>query len=123
MPLLPQSATAVTVAALVLWIVFFVGSIKVSRHTFWLVESHRYPRIFGLFPIALLGIMFFSQFCFRLAPSIAWEWIGLGCVMTAVPVLLTAETVTQVFQQCTGDLVRPLPWSIIAPTLLACFFV
>lgn len=118
MPFLPQTTTASVGAALALWGVFFIGSIKVSRHTFWLIESHHYPRIFGFFPIALLGALFFSLFCFRLAPLIAWEWIGLGCVMTAIPVLLTADTVTGVFQQRTGNLVRPLPWSIIAPTLL-----
>lgn len=119
LPFLPQSTTAATLSALALWGVFFIGSIKVSRHTFWLVESHHYPRIFGFFPIALLGTLFFSLFCFRLAPSIAWEWIGLGCVMTAIPVLLTADTVAGVFQQRTGNLVRPLPGSIIAPIFLA----
>jgi len=42
-------------AALVLWIVFAAGVVKVNRHVFWLTEQHRQPRICGFFPILLLG--------------------------------------------------------------------
>ena len=41
-----------------LWAVFLIGSIKVNRHVFWLVEHHESPRILGFFPIMLLGGQF-----------------------------------------------------------------
>ena len=104
--------------ALVLWAVFAVGSVKVNRHVFWLTEEHRTPRIFGFFPILLLGSQFLLLFVLHAPHQIGLDWFGLGLVLTAIPVLLTADTVAKVFQQRTGDLVRPLPWAIIGPMAL-----
>lgn len=101
--------------AIVLWAVFAAGTVKVNRHVFWLTEEHRAPRIFGFLPIALLGGQFLGLFAVHAAPYVALPWMGFGCVLVAIPVLLTADTVARVFQQRTGDLVRPLPWSIVLP--------
>ena len=43
------------------------------------------------------------------------DWIGFGCVLTAIPILATADSLARVFEQRTGGLVRPLPWSILTP--------
>ncbi len=104
-------------AALFLWMVFAAGTIKVNRHVFWLGEEHRLPRIFGFFPILLLGIQFLTLFAF-LAPGVPLPWMGFGLVLTAIPVLMTADALAQVFEQRTGNLVRPLPWSLVLPTLV-----
>ena len=101
--------------ALALWAVFAAGSVKVNRHVFWLIEEHRAPRIFGFFPILFLGTQFLMLFALHAPQKISLDWIGFGCVLTAIPVLLTADAVARVFQQRTGDLVRPWPWSIIGP--------
>jgi hypothetical protein len=103
------------VASFVLYLVFVAGSVKVNRHVFWLAEEHHAPRVLGFFPIALLGGQFLSLFAANFAMQVPPQWLGLGCVLVAVPVLLTADTVARVFQQRTGDLVRPLPWSIVLP--------
>jgi hypothetical protein len=103
--------------ALVLWAVFALGSTKINRHVFWLAEEHSAPRIFGFFPIALLAAQFLTIYAINFASRIPLEWLGFGCVLVAVPVLLTADSVARVFQQRTGDVVRPLPWSIVIPLL------
>lgn len=103
------------IASVALWSVFAVGAVKVNRHVFWLTEEHRKPRIFGFFPILLLGGQFLLVFATNFAADIDSEWFGLGCVLVAIPVLLTADTVAKVFQQRTGDLVRPIPWPIMLP--------
>ena len=104
--------------ALVFWAVFIAGVIKVNRHVFWLTEEHRLPRIFGFFPIALLGTQFLTLFAINFAAHIEWQWMGLACVLVSIPVLLTADSVTHVYQQRTGDLIRPWPWSIVLPVLV-----
>src|SRR5258708_34839900 len=43
--------------------------------------------------------------------------MGFAGVLVSVPVLLTADAVTRVFQQLTGNLTRPIPWSIMLPLL------
>lgn len=101
--------------ALALWAVFVVGTVKVNRHVFWLTEEHRAPRIFGFFPVTLLGAQFLLLYLLHAAPYVSLEWLGFGCVLTALPVLLTSDAVARVFQQRTGDLVRPLPWAILVP--------
>jgi hypothetical protein len=114
--LLPAlDASGAATVALGLWAVFAVGTIKVSRHVFWLTEEQRAPRIFGFFPIALLGGQFLTLFLLHAAPHLGADWIGVGCVLLAIPVLGTADAVAHVFQQRTGDLVRPLPWSVLTP--------
>ena len=101
--------------ALGLWAVFAAGVIKVNRRVFWLVEDRRAPRICGFVPILLLGSQFLLVLGTTLGVELARQWWGLGCVLVAVPVLLTADTVASVFQQRKGNLVRPLPWSIGLP--------
>jgi hypothetical protein len=103
---------------LALWAVFAAGSVKVNRHVFWLTEEHRAPRICGFLPIALLGGQFLMLFLLHAPQTFALEWFGLGAVLVAVPVLLTADAVAWVFQRRTGDLVRPLPWSIVGPLVV-----
>lgn len=114
-PGLPQTYAAPV--GLLLWAMFAVGTIKVNRHVFWLGEEHRLPRIFGFFPILLLGTQFLTLFAF-LAPGIELPWMGFGLVLTAVPVLMTANALAQVFEERTGNLVRPLPWSLVTPLLV-----
>lgn len=102
-------------ASLLLWAVFAIGTVKVNRHVFWLMEEQRKPRIFGFFPILLLGAEFLALFVLHGAPHLELPWFGFGCALISLPVLLTADTLASVFQRRTGDLVRPLPWSILLP--------
>lgn len=101
--------------AFALWAVFSIGVVKVNRHVFWLTEEHRRPRVFGFFPIALLGAQFLLVFAANFATHFPADWFGLACVLVAVPVLLTADSVSRVFQERTGDIVRPIPWPIMLP--------
>jgi hypothetical protein len=101
--------------AVLLWLVFAVGTIKANRRIFWLIEEHRQPRGIGFLPMMLLAAQFLTLFSVYFAGQFTLGWIGLGCVLSAIPVLLSADTVAHVFQQRTGDLIRPLPWSILAP--------
>ncbi|WP_144057838.1 hypothetical protein [Novipirellula maiorica] len=99
----------------VCWLVFTAGVMKVNRHTFWLAETHQLPRIFGFLPIVMLGLQFVVLVGTKTVTAIPIQWIGLGCVLVSATVLLTTRTVANVYRQRTGDLVRPLPWSIITP--------
>jgi len=98
-----------------LWAVFSIGVVKINRHVFWLMEEHRQPRIFGFFPIALLGTQFLLVFATNFATRIPADWFGMACVLVAVPMLLTADSVAKVYQARTGDIVRPIPWTIMLP--------
>ncbi len=111
----PLSAAITPMVALVLWAIFAVGTVKTARQVFWLAEEHRLPRVCGFLPITVLGTQFLTLFAFSCWEQMALPWIGLGCVLTAVPVLFTTDAVAKVFQQRTGDLVRPLPWSLVLP--------
>ncbi|MBL8809223.1 MAG: hypothetical protein JNM43_03515 [Planctomycetaceae bacterium] len=102
-------------AGAVLWGIMSVGTIKVNRHIFWLAEENRWPRIFAFFPSLLLGVLFLLTTGLRCVPRMSLEWVGFGCTLVAATMLLTARTVSQVFRQRTGDLVRPLPFSIVLP--------
>ena len=115
-PALP--AGAAPWASLLLWAVFVVGTVKVNRHVFWSTEQNRVPRIFGFFPIALLGTLFLAVFGVNFLSSIALEWLGLGCLLVALPVLLTADTVARVFKQRSGGLIRQQPAAIVVPLLV-----
>ena len=108
----PGLAAAISTA---LWLVMTVGVVKVNRHVFWMTEEHRLPRIFGFFPIALLGGQFLILLATRTAWSINVEWLGFGCVMLAATIFATGRSIAHVFKQRTGDLVRPLPWPIVLP--------
>ena len=114
---LPQVAGPLAAFAfmIVCWIVFTAGVVKVNRHTFWLAEEHQMPRVFGFLPIAMLGLQFMTLVGTKAITSIPVQWTGLGCVMVAATVLMTARTVADVFRQRTGNLVRPLPWHIVVP--------
>ena len=114
----PMSAAVTPIVALVLWVIFAVGTVKTARQVFWLAEEHRLPRVCGFLPITVLGTQFLTLFAFSCWEQMALPWIGLGCVLTAVPVLFTTDAVAKVFQQRTGDLVRPLPWSIVLPLFI-----
>jgi hypothetical protein len=113
LPLLPAGGRPW--AALLLWAVFAAGTMKVNRHVFWLAEERRKPRIFGFFPIALLGGQFLTLYLLFAAAHIGLDWLGVGLVLVAVPVLAAGDALARVFQQRTGDLVQPLPWSLLAP--------
>ena len=104
--------------SLVLWFVMSAGMIKVTRHIFWLTEENRWPRIFAFFPSLLLGALFLILMVTRTAVGVSIEWIGFGCVLVSASILMNARTVADVFRQRTGDLVRPLPWSIVLPVLV-----
>ncbi len=112
-PLLPTTFAPLT--AVGCWAVFSVGSVKVNRHVFWLTEEYRLPRIFGFFPILLLGAQFLAIFSLSLAAHISLSWIGVGVVLTAMPVLLAADALARVFLEVQGKLTRPLPLSVAAP--------
>lgn len=115
-PSLPQAWAPVI--ALFLWAVFTIGTVKVNRHVFWLTEEHRLPRVFGFFPIALLGTQFLTlMWTANLTAEIPLQWMGLAAVLVSVPILLTSDAVARVFQQRTGNLTRPIPWSIMLPLL------
>ncbi len=109
---------AATWAVAFLWTTFAVGALKVSRHVFWLTEENRAPRIFGFFPIALLGGQFLFLYWAHPALHVDLAWLGFGCLLVAIPILGTADAIAAVFQKRTGDLVRPLPWAIVLPVIV-----
>ncbi|HVS09383.1 MAG TPA: hypothetical protein VMS76_05860 [Planctomycetota bacterium] len=117
--LAPVSPLPAGLTALVLWAVLAAGSLKVHRHVFWLVEEHRKPRIFGFFPLLLLGAQFVAVFALHLARSMTVPWLGLGCVLASVPIFLAADALGRVFEQRTGGIVRPIPAAIVLPLVLA----
>jgi len=92
-----------------------LGVIKVNRHVFWLTEEHRIPRIFGFFPIFLLGVQFLTLCGTKLLFVAPPQWFGLATVLLAATVLGTARSIASGLRARTGDLVRPLPWSIALP--------
>ncbi len=97
------------------WLVMTLGVVKVNRHIFWLTEEHRWPRIFGFIPVALLGTLMVVLLATKTIGAIELQWLGLGVAMLAATILMTTRTIAAVYRQRTGDLVRPLPWTIIAP--------
>ena len=97
------------------WLVMTVGAIKVYRHVFWLTEEHNLPRICGFLPILLLGSQFLMLAGTKAVQVCPAEWIGTFLVLFAATILITTRSVAKVFRERTGDLVRPLPWSIGLP--------
>tara|TARA_R110002049_G_scaffold4601_6_gene32869 strand:- start:51990 stop:55583 length:3594 start_codon:yes stop_codon:yes gene_type:complete len=110
----PVSAFAFTMAC---WCVFTAGVIKVNRHTFWLAESHQFPRVFGFLPIAMLGLQFVVLVATKSVSALPVQWIGFATVLVSATILVTARSVADVIRRRTGDLVRPLPWIVMAPLL------
>ncbi len=122
--LTPLTEIAAPIVALVLWSVFSVGTVKSARQVFWLAEEHKRPRVCGFLPMLLLGSQFLTLFVLNCATEFTLPWLGLGLVLVAVPVLLTTDAIARVFHQRTGNLVRPLPWTIVLPLfvgLVLCF--
>lgn len=99
------------------WAVFTVGVIKVNRHTFWLAEEHRLPRVFGFLPILMLGLQFLILTGTRAVSALPPQWIGFSCVLVAFTILMTSRTVACVFRQRTGNLVQRLPWTVVVPLI------
>lgn len=117
---LPQLSSPVTafVFLMVAYGVMTAGVLKVNRHVFGLTLQHQVPRVFGFLPIALLGTQFIVLIGVLAVPALPTHWMGFGCVLLAATILLTAKSLMDVFQQSTGDLVRPFPWSISAPLIV-----
>lgn len=97
------------------WLVMTLGVLKVNRRIFWLTEEHRWPRVYGFTPIAILGTQLIALYVTKAIGAVPTHWLGLGLVMVAATILMTTRTIAEVFRQRTGDLVRPLPMSLIAP--------
>ncbi|MCB1812617.1 MAG: hypothetical protein KDK04_12990 [Candidatus Competibacteraceae bacterium] len=112
------SAPVQTLALLGLWLLVCAGTLKVSRHVFWLAEEQRAPRIFGFFPVALLGGLFVGLSALYAVDHIALEWLGLGCTLAAVPILLSADALHKVFVQRSGGLLNERPVAIMLPVFL-----
>ena len=113
----PPMTSSVTAFAFIglCWAVFTAGIIKVNRHTFWLAEQHQLPRIFGFLPIAMLGLQFVILVSLKAITALPIPWIGFAVVLVSATILMTARTVADVHRRRTGDLTRPLPWSIVVP--------
>lgn len=107
--------TAAPWVTLLLWGIFTLGAVKVNRHVFWLNEERRHPRIMGFFPVALLGGQFLLLFAAYFAAHVPLHWMGVGAVLVGATVLQTSDALYRVFQQRTGNLVRPLPAGVILP--------
>lgn len=122
MPQIGSSLLSIAGVA-VFWAVMTVGVVKVNRHVFWLAEEHRMPRIFGFFPILLLGVQFLMLCSTKLLSGMPVQWLGLATVMLAATVLATTQTIASVFRARTGDIVRPLPWSIALPLFVGVLLV
>lgn len=116
---LPEFATGPSafVFMLIAWVVMTAGVVKVNRRVFELTLKHQLPRVFGFLPILLLGIQYLVLVGVLAVPALPLHWMGLGCVLLATTVLFTARSLMNVFEQQTGNLVRPYPWSISAPLI------
>jgi hypothetical protein len=117
---LPHATSAIVALTMsgTLWLVMTIGVIKINRHVFWLTEEHRMPKVFGFFPILLLGLQFITLMSVKTLRDMPLEWLGMGCVFLAMTVFLTARTVANVFRQRTGELVYPWPLSIVMPVFV-----
>ena len=111
LPLLPSSQALAS--ASLCWLVFAVGAIKINRHAFWLAAEHRAPRIFGFFPIILLAVQFLTLFAVVLAPNVPLEWVGLGMVLTALPILQASDALASVVQSRGSESSVKQPASVI----------
>ena len=102
-----------------LWSVLVAGTVKVDRHLFWLEERGQRPRVFGLFPVLLLGAQFAALWAVSFGQDIPRDWMGLGAVLMALPVLIAADARARIHELRSGVLSRPLPLDISAPLVFA----
>ena len=107
----------------VLWTILVAGVMKGGRHVFWLTQRHIDLRPATFFPFAVLFAQFVGVSAIHLAPTMTWDTFGLGMVLGAVPMLLTADTIAQIYRQRTGDLFRPYPIAVVAPIVVALVLV
>ncbi len=117
MPRLESPWIAATVT-LVLWAIATIGTIKINRHVFWLMEENRQPRVFGFLPIALLGLQFTTLVITKTSHSMPIEWMGFGLVLVAATILLTTRAVAEVYRQRTGGVIKTLPLHLIVPLIV-----
>lgn len=117
-PMLPSPSTQVPWLLAVAWAAFVLGAVKINRYVFWLTEQRQAPRVFGFFPVALLGGLFLGLFAQHGLGLVAPEWLGLACILVALPVLLTADAAAQVFAQRSGGLLERRPWAVMIPVLV-----
>ena len=108
--------------ALLLWFVFAVGATRVNKHIFWLVADHRWPRVCAFFPILLLGGQFLILFASSLVPHVPVQWLGLGLVLTGIPVLLAADQQVKVLRRQNDTAETSLPWSTALPLVTGLAF-
>ncbi len=101
-----------------IWAIMTIGAIKVNRHLFWLVEEHRLPRVFGFFPIALLGMEFLLLVISKTMHSIHLEWFGVGCTLVSITFLLTARSASNVYRQRMGGIDHALPIHLAVPLVV-----
>ena len=111
----PMLAIAFVMGA---WLVFSAGVLKVNRHTFWLAEKHKLPRVFGFLPIGMLGLQLVVLVGTKAIGVLPAQWLGFGLVLVAATILITTRAIAEVFRQKTGDLTRPLPWEITVPSIV-----
>jgi hypothetical protein len=88
-----------------------------------LTEEHRWPRVYGFTPIAILGTQLIALYVTKTMGAVPMHWLGLGLVMLAATILMTTRTIANVFRQRTGDLVRPLPMSLITPLFVGLMLI
>jgi hypothetical protein len=110
--------TLAPLALAVLWLLVTVGTVKINRHLFWLHEQTREPRIFAFFPVALLIGQLLTLSGLHLAALWSLHVSGLLMTLLAVPILLTADAISQVYRQRSGGLIRQQPVIVAVPLLV-----
>ena len=101
-----------------LWLVVTVGTVKINRHLFWLNEHTREPRIFAFFPAALLIGQWLTLSRLHWVEGLSLEVLGLMATLLALPILLSADAISQVYRQRSGGLIRQQPVIVAVPLLL-----
>lgn len=110
-------------SAFLAWGLFLIGSIKVNRHAFWLAEEYRKPRIFGFFPIFLLGAQFLILFGSCFASNLSSDVLGLGLVLTSIPILLASDALIKVVEVRSLEKDPKIPASVVLSWLVGVLMV
>lgn len=116
LPLVPETLALPAVG--LLWGLVTVGTVKINRHVFWLGEASREPRIFGFFPAAVLMGQCLVPGWLHFGALFSLQWLGFGFSLLAIPVLLTADAVGQVYRRRSGGLIRRQPVIVALPLLV-----